>query len=69
MSTNLRFPHPLEWWVELYVDEHGSITKAAKSLGVTRQYVWRLMKGHQSNPSDEIMDKLGLSLKRYYIRK
>jgi hypothetical protein len=67
--NGLRFPHPLGWYLQLVVDEHGSLRAAGKHLGISASYLLRLMRGDKKNPSDKLLDKLGLSATPYWIRK
>jgi hypothetical protein len=42
------------------VARHGSLRKAGRIVGLTGQYLYRLQVGEKTNPSDEVLRKLGL---------
>jgi transcriptional regulator with XRE-family HTH domain len=52
--------------------QHGSFRAAGDSLGIDHAYLNRLANGEASNPSDEVLEKLGLVAERaviYRMRK
>jgi hypothetical protein len=48
------------------VRQHGGLRKAARALGMTPQYLWRLGEGEKDNPSDAVLRKLGLKRQVVY---
>lgn len=40
--------------------KHGSARKAAEAIGLNHSYLWRLAKGEKSEPTPDVLEKLGL---------
>lgn len=53
-------PSAIALSIEAAEEEHGSLRAAAKALDVDHGYLSRLKNGDKSNPSDELLAKLGL---------
>jgi hypothetical protein len=49
--------------------KHGTIQRAADHFGITPTYWYKLRTGDKTNPSQKILDKLGLSEIRIYKLK
>jgi hypothetical protein len=47
-------------WLRELEREHESARKAAAHHGIDAAYWWRLKSGEVDNPSDEVLQKLGL---------
>lgn len=47
--------------VSAYVKEYGSLRMAAELLCIDYSYLSRLASGSKTNPSDEVLEKLGLT--------
>lgn len=47
--------------IRLKIDQHGSLRKAAKILGVSAPYLCRFRHGQKRNPSDKLLKRLGLT--------
>lgn len=43
-----------------FIDLYGNVRNAGAKLKISHPYLYRLKTGEQSNPSDEVLDKLGL---------
>ena len=54
--------------VELAIEKHGGLRKAARALNIEVSYFWRLRHGDKSNPSDKVLRKLGLAREIEYRR-
>lgn len=50
----------LQRTVRAVVKRHGSLRKAQAAIGVNFVYLHNLALGNQSNPSDDVLKKLGL---------
>lgn len=46
--------------VKALVDHYGSYRSAADAIDLNYAYLWRLRKGEKTDPSDEVLRKLGL---------
>jgi len=46
--------------IECLVELHGGIRSAGRVLGIDPGYLVRLRDGKKSNPSDDVLEKLGL---------
>lgn len=58
----------LQKHVTKVIAEHGSLNKAAANLGIDKGYLSRLVHGGRTNPSDEVLDKLGLRSVTFYLK-
>lgn len=54
--------------VQVAVDRHGGLRKAARAIGVNYAYLSRLWNGAKSNPSPQVLRKLGI-VKRVTFEK
>lgn len=50
------------------ITEHGSLNKASANLGIDKGYLSRLAHGGRTNPSAEVLDKLGLRSVTFYMK-
>lgn len=51
------------------IDKHRSVRKAAEVCGISYSLLWKLAKGKQVNPTVGTLMKLGLKIRRDYVRK
>ena len=49
--------------------KHGSLRAAARAMGIDPGYMFRLKNAEKMNPSDEVLDALGLERVTYYRQK
>lgn len=54
--------------VKALVDHYGSYRSAADAIDVNYAYLWRLGSGEKTEPSDDVLKKLGL-VKQVTYRK
>ena len=56
--------------VDVLVYQAGSLRAAARKLDINHTYLWRLSKGHRTNPDDDVLAKLGLMrVTHYYLKE
>lgn len=55
--------------IESLVQKHGGLRGASRAVGIDIAYLWRLKAGEKTNPSDEVLGKLGLTRQIRYRRK
>jgi len=48
---------------------HGSLRQLSKAIGIDAGYLQRLKDGEKDNPSDDVLDKLGLTRQVVYAVK
>ena len=58
----------LETAVKKLVQAHGGVRSAARALGLDCGYLSRLQSGQKSNPTPEVLRKLGLKRVVFYER-
>jgi Helix-turn-helix. len=58
----------LETAVKKLVQTHGGVRSAARVLGINYAYLSRLQSGQKSNPTPEVLRKLGLRRVVFYER-
>lgn len=58
----------LETAVKKLVQTHGGVRPAARVLGINYAYLSRLQSGQKSNPTPEVLRKLGLKRVVFYER-
>jgi hypothetical protein len=51
----------IERAVKRLIKLHGGLRKAARATGIDAPYLCRLRQGVKRNPSDEVLQKLGLA--------
>lgn len=55
--------------IEILANAHGSLRQLAESIGEDAGYLSRLRSGEKDNPSDEVLQKLGLvRVVKYQLR-
>jgi transposase-like protein len=59
---------PLSDHVNGLVRDHGSIRSAAKAVGIHHSYLFRMLTGEKTHPSDLTLNKLGLLSTPLYCR-
>lgn len=52
--------------IERLVKQHGGLRKAALAVGINAPYLCRLRYGKRSNPSDQVLKKLGMERRVTY---
>lgn len=55
--------------IEILRNEYGGTADLADAVDIDRTYLHRLWKGEKDNPSDEILEALGLQKVTYYTIK
>jgi hypothetical protein len=55
--------------IDFEVELSGSLRQAAKNFGIDVAYLSRLADGSKTNPSHEVLEKLGLERRVVYTRK
>lgn len=52
--------YPLHEAVAIVVAKHESQAEAARQFGIGKAYLSRLLSGVKENPSDDVLDKMGI---------
>lgn len=55
--------------IEQVEKRHGSLRAAARELGIDASYLFRLKNAEKMNPSEEVLDALGLERVTFYRNK
>ena len=55
--------------IDELVLKHGGVRQVARVLKVDHTYLWRLRTGQKTEPSDKVLNKLGLRKLVIYERK
>lgn len=55
--------------IEQLVQQHGSLRKAGRVVGLTGQYLYRLQSGEKTSPSEAALRKLGLRRVVSYVMR
>lgn len=55
--------------IDEFIDVHGSLRAAARALDVTPGYLSRLRSGVKDNPTDELLNRMGLNRIVTYERR
>jgi len=50
----------LEYLVRVIVNRHGGVRRCARVTGIDKAYLSRMMNGSKVNPSEKVLQKLGL---------
>jgi transcriptional regulator with XRE-family HTH domain len=53
--------------IESLIKQHDGVRAAGAATGIDPPYLWRLLRGEKTNPSDETLAKLGLRKKVSYV--
>ena len=52
----------LPFWLIAFEEQHGGASQAAKHYNIDRSYWHRLKTGEKENPSNEILQRLGIQV-------